>query len=29
MTLHMSDSEPYFKITDQSMPFTDINLTIK
>lgn len=25
----MSNSEPYFKITDQSMPSTDINLSVK
>lgn len=25
----MSNSEPYFKITDQFMPSTDINLTVK
>lgn len=29
MTLYISNSEPYFKITGQSVPFTDINLTVK
>lgn len=29
MTPYMSNSEPYFKNADQSMSFTDINLTVK